>query len=77
MAEALDPLHGIENSLLVKPTGAQRKVDAGHNTAGCQKLASFIAQVHAQSGKKIDSADADDLIAQVEGVRESLECGGG
>ena len=68
--------HGAERSLLAKLDGAQRNLDAGDTAGACDKLASFINQVRAQSGKKIDSADADDLIAEAEAVRESLECAG-
>jgi hypothetical protein len=73
--EALELPHGIENSLLKKLTGAQRNLDADDLDGACDKLASFLDQVRAQSGKKIDAADADDLIAEAEAVRESLGCG--
>ena len=73
--EALDLHGGIENGLLKKLTTAQRNLDAGDLAGACDKLASFIDQVQAQSGKKIDADDADDLIADAEAVRESLDCG--
>jgi subtilisin-like proprotein convertase family protein len=73
--EALDLPHGIENSLLKKLTNAQKNLDADDIAGACDKLASFIAEVSAQSGKKIDAENADDLIADAEAVRESLDCG--
>jgi hypothetical protein len=73
--EALDLHHGIENSLLKKLTNAQKNLDVDDIAGACDKLASFIAHVSAQSGKKIDADDADDLIADAEAVRESLDCG--
>ena len=72
--EALDLHHGIENSLLKKLTNAQKNLDADDIAGACDKLASFIAQVKAQSGKKIDADDAEDLIEMAEAVRESLDC---
>ncbi len=72
--ELLGLHHGIENSLLKKLANAQMNLDADDIAGACDKLASFIAEVQAQSGKKIDADDADDLIADAEAVRESLDC---
>lgn len=68
---------GVEDSLLAKLTGAQRDLAAGNTDGACAKLAAFIHQVSAQSGKKIDADDAEELIAEAQAVRESLGCGGG
>jgi hypothetical protein len=73
--EALDLHGGIENGLLKKLTNAQRNLDAGNTANACSQLASFINQVGAQSGKKIDAADATDLIEEAEAVRASIGCG--
>jgi hypothetical protein len=73
--EGLDLASGTENSLLKKLTGAQKNLDADDTAGACDKLASFIAEVQAQSGKKIDAEDAEDLIADAEAVRDSLGCG--
>jgi hypothetical protein len=70
--EALDLHRGIENSLLKKLTNAQRSLDADDLAGACDKLASFINQVQAQSGKKIDADDAEGLIDQAEAVRADL-----
>jgi YVTN family beta-propeller protein len=75
--EELDLPSGPENSLLKKLTGAQRNLDAGDTDGACGKLASFINQVSAQAGKRIDAPDADELVAEAQAVRESLSCGGG
>ncbi|HSG04762.1 MAG TPA: PKD domain-containing protein, partial [Nitrospiria bacterium] len=48
---------GIENSLLAKLNGVLAKIDSDPATA-CNKLDSFINQVQARSGKKIDPAEA-------------------
>ena len=73
--QALGLHHGTENSLLAKLTGAQR--DLANNTLGgaCGKLAAFLNEVSAQSGKKIDAADAQELTADVSSVRHSSGCG--
>jgi hypothetical protein len=73
--DGLDLPSGIENSLLKKLTNAQKNLDADDTAGACDKLASFIAEVHAQSGKKIDTEDADALITEAEAVQESLGCG--
>ena len=65
---------GTENELLSKLNWAQKNLDAGDSPGACDKPTSFIAQVSAQSGKKIDSDDADRLIAEAEPVRDSLGC---
>jgi 6-phosphogluconolactonase (cycloisomerase 2 family) len=72
--EDLDLPRGTENSLLKKLNGAQKNLDNGDTAGACDKLASFIDQVSAQSGKKIDSDDAADLIDEAEAVRDSLGC---
>ena len=72
--EGLDLPSGIENSLLKKLTNAQMNLDADDSAGACDKLASFIAAVQAQSGKKIDADDADALIEQAEAVRDSIPC---
>jgi hypothetical protein len=72
--EALDLPHGVENSLLKKLTNAQRNLDADDLDGACGKLASFAAQVSAQRGKKIETADADDLIEEAEALRASVGC---
>jgi subtilisin-like proprotein convertase family protein len=73
--EALNLKSATENSLLKKLTNAQKNLDADDTAGACDKLASFIAEVTAQSGKKIDTEDADALITEAEAVGESLECG--
>ena len=72
--EALDLHGGIENGLLKKLTNAQRNLDRDDLDGACDKLGAFINQVGAQSGKKIDAADADDLIAEAEAVRAGVPC---
>ena len=72
--EGLGLAKGIEGSLLAKLEGAQRNLDNGNPSGACGKLAAFINQVGALSGKKIDEADTDRLIESAEAVREDLGC---
>ncbi|HEX9846154.1 MAG TPA: DUF5011 domain-containing protein, partial [Candidatus Nitrosotenuis sp.] len=45
-----------------------------NDSAACGMLGSFVNKVQAQSGKTIDSADADSLIADAELIRTALGC---
>lgn len=65
--EALNLHHGIENSLDAKLDAALNTLDdvnQNNNVAAINSLEAFISAVTAQSGGKIPTADADDLIAQ-------------
>ena len=75
--EGLGLPHGLERGLLKKLTGAQRNLDADDLAGACDKLASFISHVGAQSGKKTATAEAKELIHEASAVRESVGCGGG
>jgi Glycine rich protein/RTX calcium-binding nonapeptide repeat (4 copies) len=68
---------GLTTNLRKPLITAQNYLDAGRVAAACNQLASFISYVQARSGNKIPAADADDLIAEAEDVRESLNCGAG
>ena len=66
--ESLDLPQGTQVSLLSKLDNAQKSVDKGNNDAAINQLEAFINQVNAQRDKKIDSADADALIAQAQAL---------
>jgi hypothetical protein len=66
---------GITTSLLTKLNTAVDNLDAGNTAGACNQLGAFVAQVKRQSGMKIPSADADQLIADANDVRTSLSCG--
>ena len=72
--EGLELPRGLENSLVKKLENAQKNLDKGDLDEACEKLGSFIDQVAAQSGKKIDPADAEALIADAEAIRFSIGC---
>jgi hypothetical protein len=69
--------NGIENSLDSKLDAAlDALVDANFNNDGaaCNSLAAFISAVEAQRGKKITSAQADQLISTAQQIKTMLNC---
>ncbi|WP_152421367.1 bifunctional metallophosphatase/5'-nucleotidase [Natronococcus amylolyticus] len=65
---ALDLHRGTENSLTSTLENAANSFDRANETAAANRLCAFINQVEAQRGKKIDEADADDLIERAEEI---------
>lgn len=63
LTRQLVPHHGVANSLCVKLAAAARATARGNLNAASGSLQAYINEVKAQRGKKIDSADADSLIA--------------
>jgi len=53
---------------------AQQQVATGHTRGACQTLTGFIHQVRAQSGKKIPSGQAAQLIADAQRIQAVLAC---
>jgi Glycine rich protein/RTX calcium-binding nonapeptide repeat (4 copies) len=66
---------GITTSLLTKLHTAEDNLDAGNTAGACNQLGAFITQVKRQSGNKIPTAGADQLISMADEVRTSLNCG--
>jgi hypothetical protein len=70
--------NGIENSLdskLDAAVNALMDANVNNDGAACNSLASFISAVEAQRGKKITSAQADQLIAAAQQIKTALNCG--
>jgi hypothetical protein len=65
---------GSANSLLVKIQGVSKDILTGRGDAACGKLAAFINEVQAQSGKKIAPDKAADLIAAANEIKSGLGC---
>jgi hypothetical protein len=65
---------GTANSLLSKLDNAIKQANAGKVNAACSSLQDFINEVTAQTGKKINSADASSLIAAANSIRSVLGC---
>ena len=66
--------HGTERSLLAKLAAAQQSLDSVHIGAACGQLGAFSHEVRAQGGKKLDGAQAENLIAKATEIRASLGC---
>ena len=71
--EGLGLQQGIENSLTSKLENAIDSLENGNTAGAIIKLNDFINEVQAQSGKKIDEADADDLIAAAQAIIDELQ----
>jgi tetratricopeptide (TPR) repeat protein len=68
---------GIENSLDAKLQNAQDALTAvrsGNKSSACNLMASFIIEAHAQSGKALTVAEANQLIAAARQIRATLGC---
>ncbi len=63
---------GLARSLLAKLEAAAASPDAGRHDSAASQINSFIKEVSAQRGIKIDPAAADILIADGEAVRAAL-----
>lgn len=64
---------GLENSLNSSLNNAKNSLQNGNNGAAINKLEAFINKVEAQSGKEIDAADADDLIADAQAIIDAIQ----
>jgi hypothetical protein len=65
---------GLTTSLQAKLNDALTAAKANDTATACTKLDDFINQVNAQSGKKIDKNDADNLIANAKHIQAVLGC---
>jgi len=72
LKEEIDLPSGMENSLISKLESAMNSLEKGQENAAVNKLSAFINQVEAQSGKKIDSEVAQQLIDAVEEIKATL-----
>ncbi len=65
---------GLQTSLDAKLQDALSAVNAGNTATACSDLTDFISEVHAQSGKKLTLAQADQLIAAATQIQVVLGC---
>jgi hypothetical protein len=64
----------IRSSLRAKLSNAKASLEAGHTADACALLGAFINEVRAQSGKKIPTVLADELIDAVSEIRVTIGC---
>jgi len=72
---AIEDLHvqtGIENSLISKLENTINALNTGDTADAMNKLGAFINEVEAQQCKKIPCDDADELIAMVQQIIDSV-----
>jgi len=75
--QTLNLSDGISNSLDMKLQTALQALDsatAGDNPSACNRIAAFLAEVGAQNGKAITSAQAAQLASLAQQVRTALSC---
>lgn len=72
--EAMGIHHGTTKSLVKKLQAAIEAYNSSDTEGTCTELDSFIHEVRAQSGKKIATVDADELIADAEQIKQSIGC---
>ena len=63
-----------QNSLIAKLDAAKKAIQKGNLSTACSNLTAFINHVIAQSGKKITVAQANELIAAAQGIKQLLGC---
>ena len=66
--------HGTESSLTSKLDAAAAEFSDGEIDTACGNVGAFIKAVQAQSGKKIQVASADDLLARAARLKAMIGC---
>ena len=66
---------GLTNALNVKLQAAVASWSRGQSGAAFEQLRAFVNQVNAQRGKKVTTAQADELLAAVQEIMDALEKG--
>ncbi len=69
--EGVGPGRSLERKLRV----AQQSLSRGDTAASCASLNAFIAEVHAQSGKHVDSQVAASFTEEALSIASALACG--
>ena len=65
---------GAGTSLADKVKQIKQDVAANDTTGACQGLSAFIAQVNAQTGKKLSTAQAASLTTEARSIKTILDC---
>ncbi len=73
--ESLGLHHGTENALVSKLEAALNSYGNGNTNAAVNSLKALINQTNAQRGKKIPTADADEIIDRAESIIAAILAG--
>jgi hypothetical protein len=65
---------GLTTALNANLNSALAALDADDTAGACDSLQAFLNQVAAQSGKKLDADDAEQLTDVANAIREQLDC---
>jgi hypothetical protein len=65
---------GITRALSAKLDAAQADLDAGDKTSACNMINAFINQVNAQTGNKLTTAQAGQLLSAANLVKSAMGC---
>ena len=74
LVESFDLPDGIENSLMSKLQDALAAIAASDTATACDSLTAFINECQAQSGKKLTSDQANQLINTASQIKTDLGC---
>ncbi|HXH42086.1 MAG TPA: FG-GAP-like repeat-containing protein, partial [Thermoanaerobaculia bacterium] len=74
LVQSLNLNGGTGTSLTTTLTNAINSFASGNTTSACNQIDAFISQVQAQSGKKLTTAQADQLIAAANQIRTAQGC---
>ena len=74
LVRSFDLPDGPENSFVVKLRTVLAALDAGDTGSACTALDSFISEAYAQTGKKLTSQQADQLITAARQISTGLGC---
>ncbi|MCG3201225.1 MAG: hypothetical protein NFCOHLIN_01091 [Gammaproteobacteria bacterium] len=55
-------------------TAAAASIESGNTGTACNQVDAFINKVKAQSGKKLTTAEAEQLLSSAIALKASMEC---
>ncbi len=70
---ALDLPRGVSQPLHATLSAALASLNRGNERAASNQLAAFIRHVNAQRGRHLTEAEADDLVAAVTAILDSMD----
>ena len=74
LTNSLNLAPGTQNSFDAKLQAVQSALNTNDTTTACSTLAAYINEVNAQSGKKLTTDQADQLIIAAEQIKAAMGC---